>query len=79
MLFVFDTDDYHGIWMKDMNYSIDIIWLDSGKTVVYMAEDVSPDTYPEVFRPDVPARYVVELSAGAAHRHGITEGQVADF
>src|SRR3954470_9978565 len=27
MLFVYDSDDKHAIWMKDMNYSIDIVWL----------------------------------------------------
>src|SRR4051812_8934615 len=28
MLFVYDTDDEWSIWMKEMNYPIDIIWLD---------------------------------------------------
>src|SRR3989338_5701660 len=27
MLFVFQNDGYHTFWMKDMLFSIDIIWL----------------------------------------------------
>lgn len=28
MFFKFDTLEQQGIWMKDMNFSIDILWLD---------------------------------------------------
>src|SRR6266542_6597913 len=35
MLFVYDSDGKWPIWMKDMNYPIDIIWLDKDKKVVY--------------------------------------------
>jgi uncharacterized membrane protein (UPF0127 family) len=31
MFFIFDQEDFHGIWMKDMNYPIDIIWFDKNK------------------------------------------------
>jgi hypothetical protein len=79
MLFVFETEDYHGIWMKDMNYPIDIIWLGMDKTVVSVSRNVSPGTYPETFRPSEPARYVLELPAGAAQEHAITTGVVAEF
>src|SRR3989344_6562762 len=28
MLFIFNTDDYHHFWMKDMNFPLDLIWID---------------------------------------------------
>ena len=31
MLFVFEREDYYGFWMKDMNFPIDIAWLDKIK------------------------------------------------
>lgn len=74
MLFIFDTDGIWGIWMKDMNFPIDILWADASGTVITIAADVAPDTYPEVFNPSAPARYVVELPAGFAAAHGIAEG-----
>ena len=64
MLFVFESSDLHGFWMKDMKFSIDIIWLDSGKRVVDIRRGVSPDSYPEVFYPSGVALYVLETSPG---------------
>ena len=66
MLFIFDTDGTHGIWMKDMQFAIDIIWLDTAMKVVHIEESVAPDTYPKSFRSPVPARYVLEVPAGYA-------------
>lgn len=62
-LFVFDTDDKHGFWMKDMLFPIDIIWINKDLEVVYIKEDVAPNTYPEVFGPPVDARFVLEMNA----------------
>lgn len=79
MLFVFGGDEKWSIWMKDMNYPIDIVWLDANKTVVYMAKNVSPDTYPQSFQPNKPARYVVELAAGTIDQRAIAPNMVASF
>jgi len=64
LFFVFEEDDYHGIWMKDMNFSIDIIWLDSTMQIVDYKENASPDSYPKVFKPQKKSRYVLEVPAG---------------
>ena len=64
MFFKFDTLEQQGIWMKDMNFSIDILWLDENcKAVAF--KSASPDSYPETFTPKVPALYVVELPVGS--------------
>lgn len=70
MLFVFDYSANWQIWMKNMSYSIDIIWLDENKKVIDITTDVSPDTYPQKFSSSKPARYVLELPAGYAKKHG---------
>ncbi|MCI5108745.1 MAG: DUF192 domain-containing protein [Candidatus Pacebacteria bacterium] len=75
MLFVFPEDGLHGIWMKDMNFSIDIIWLSSDFEVVNFKKHVSPDTYPTTFKPTSPARYVIEISNGSIDRFGIKIGE----
>ncbi|MDO8575927.1 MAG: DUF192 domain-containing protein, partial [bacterium] len=76
MLFVSPEDGGHAFWMKDMLFPIDILWISADGRVVYMAENVSPDTYPQSFRPDAPARYVLELPAGYAGAHGVSVGDV---
>jgi uncharacterized protein len=62
-LFIFDTDARHGIWMKDMLIPIDIIWIDKNMQVVSFKENIGPDTFPEVFRSDADARFVLEMNA----------------
>lgn len=75
MLFVFAKPQRVCMWMKDMQFPIDMIWLDEDKKVLYVRERVSPDTYPESFCSDEPAKYVIELKAGEAARRHITPGQ----
>ena len=74
MLFVFNKDDKYGFWMKDMLVPIDIFWLDSKGQVVYIAQDVATSTYPNVFYPTEPARYVLETVSGFAREHDIKIG-----
>jgi uncharacterized protein len=64
MLFVFDAEGRHGFWMKDMNFNIDIVWLDKDKKVVHIENNVPKDSYPKVYYPDKSAQYVIELNAG---------------
>lgn len=62
MLFVYPEAGYHSIWMKDMHFPIDIIWIDEDLTIINIEKDVTPDTYPRTYRPDRPAKYVLETS-----------------
>ena len=62
-LFVFDESDRYGIWMKDMNFPIDIIWISDELKIVHIEENIGPSTFPKVFRPDVPARFVLETNS----------------
>jgi len=74
MLFIFPKDDKYGFWMKDVSVPLDIFWLDDKGQVVTIAEDVSPASYPHVFYPTKPARYVLETAAGFARVHAIATG-----
>ena len=80
MLLVFDRDDKWSIWMKDMNYPLDIVWLDKDKKVVYIVKNAPPESYPyEKFVPKQEARYVLELPAGTTSKKAITIGAQAQF
>jgi len=74
MLFVFPDDDLYGFWMKDTLVPLDMFWIDAQGQVVYIAADVATSTYPNVFYPSAPARYVLETAAGFARAHGIMKG-----
>lgn len=74
MLFVFDQPAKECFWMKDMQFPIDIIWLNTAKQVVHVERNLSPETYPASYCPKLPAKYVVELNAGQAEKLDISPG-----
>lgn len=83
-LFIFDKEDYHGIWMKDMNFPIDIAWLDKDKKIIHIEKNVSPDTYPKVFysfRDGVwtESLYVLETNANFFENSKIKIGDLTEF
>lgn len=81
MLFVFEGEDIHAFWMKNMKFAIDILWLDSQKRIVHLESAVPPcaaDPCPS-YVPKAAARYVLELTSGAAERHGLGLYQRVEF
>lgn len=80
LLMVFDTNDKHGIWMKDMQLPLDIIWLDTSKVIIHVVSNAQPENPAKtVYNPKKPARYVIELPAGVTRQYGIKVGQTATF
>lgn len=73
-LFAFGVPGPHSIWMKDMNYAIDILWVAQAGEIVHIEENVSPDTFPSSFASPVPAWFVVETVAGFVQTHSIALG-----
>lgn len=73
-LFVFNASGTHSIWMKDMQYALDIMWLNQGGEVVHIEENIAPDTFPEAFASPTTAWFVVEANAGFVAKHGIVLG-----
>ena len=81
MLFVFEYSDFHGIWMKNCKFPIDIVWLDEDRRIVHVAESVPPckaDPCP-AYEPLRRARYVLELNAGQARQEGAVVGATLSF
>lgn len=80
LIMKFDSDGTWGIWMKDMEIPIDIVWLDKDKKVVYIVKNAQPSTSTDViYTPKEPARYVVELPIGSVDKAGLKKGTVATF
>jgi len=75
LLFIFPEPDYHAIWMKDMRFPIDIIWISEDLTVIGVEKNLRPDTYPTRFRPSSPAKYALETNIHYADTFGIHTGQ----
>ncbi len=81
MLSVFENEDFHGFWMKNCKFPIDMVWLDHAKRVVHVAEAVPPckaDPCP-TYSPLRRASYVVEMNAGQARREKVVVGSTLSF
>ena len=75
MLFVFLEEGNWGIWMKDTQFPIDIVWARKDGTITTILNNVATSTYPEIFYPRTPdAYYVLELPAAYAQKQNIAEG-----
>ena len=80
LLFVFPETDRHGIWMKDMRFDIDIVWVGDGKivdiapNVPYVVKESFParQTTQElpIYYPRLDANMVIEFPAGFVAAHG---------
>ena len=84
MLFVWDEETSHSLWMKQMRFDLDFIWLDAGKRVVSIDANVpvqpgAADSELVLYRPDGPVLYAIELEAGEAARLGVAVGGVVEF
>lgn len=78
MLFVFPEDVYTSFWMKDTPLSLDIIFLDSDREIVFIAPSTVPNST-DMITPDRAIRYVLEVKAGFAARSGIQVGNQVSF
>ena len=79
LLFVFPTDDKFGIWMKDMRFPIDVVWLNKDKKIVSIHTGMQPDSYPKIYYPDADARYVLEFAQGTASALGLQVGHTMQW
>ncbi len=79
MLFLFDESGNYGFWMKDMKFSIDVIWIDAAKNIVHIEKNITPESYPTVFESNAPAKYALEVPAGFSDTHSFTQGDSVKF
>lgn len=77
MLFVFPSEGVYPFWMKNTLIPLDMIWIDSNGTVVFIGKDEQPCKADPcaIINPGIRARYVLELDAGTVGRIGLAEGE----
>lgn len=79
LLMAFPSEDKWGIWMKDMNFPIDIVWLNSEKKIINIVKNASTNDYPMTYTPKTLAKYVIELPAGTIDSKSIAMNNTAIF
>lgn len=77
MFFVFDSTDIYNFWMPNVNFPLDIVWIDQGFKVVDI-KTAPPCTEKNIqkcpsYKPNGMAKYVLEVNANTF------EGVVGDI
>ncbi|MDH5456735.1 MAG: DUF192 domain-containing protein [Gammaproteobacteria bacterium] len=70
MLFIYDGDEFHSMWMKNTFISLDMVFVRSDGSVSSIITDTTPRTL-NSHRSKEPVRYVLELNAGVTRRMNI--------
>jgi len=81
MLFIFPSDDKQQFWMKNMHFSLDILWISVDGHIVYIGQNIpacANDPCP-VYGPDKEARYVLEINSGYTATHQWKVGDKLDL
>ena len=84
MLFVWDQESRRSFWMPDMNFPLDMVWLNGDCAVTHITHNAPPQA-PGQSQADLPrytvdqVQYVLEINAGEAAQHGIKVGDQARF
>lgn len=79
MLFIFDDSKKRTFWMSNMEFSLDIIWIDSQRNVVQIDNNVPPcettetKACPRYDSGGKDVKYVLEVTAGFVDEFNITE------
>ena len=81
MLFKFDQDTVVSFWMKDMKFSIDIIWINDEKVAKIDEKLPLPDEgkLPKRYASPEGVDFVLEVPAGYAAEVGIKTGDKVAF
>lgn len=78
MLFLFPQQTPQSFWMKNTVLSLDIVYINSARTIVHIAAHTTP--FSETPIPSgQPAQFVLEVNAGFCERHGIASGDQVEF
>lgn len=75
MLFIFQNKQIRSFWMKNMNFPLDIIWIDDGK-IVKIDKDCPPkgDVPDITYSSLIPVNYVLEMNAGFSESNNVNIG-----
>ena len=81
MLFIFSSQDVQRMWMKDMDFPIDMFWISSKGRITHIEKDAPPckSTLCKIYEPSTIARYVLETRAGFAKEFNLYDGNTVEF
>jgi hypothetical protein len=78
MLFIFENEIRRSFYMKNTEFALDIIFINSDHEIVSIQKNAKPfdkSSLPS----DAPAKYVLEINAGLSDQWGLEVGDLIEF
>jgi uncharacterized membrane protein (UPF0127 family) len=77
MILVYDKPDLYSMWLLNIEYNLDLIWVDESGQIVYVVKDAPPcknalDPSSCTYKNTKAAKYVIAATSGFINRHKIT-------
>jgi uncharacterized membrane protein (UPF0127 family) len=77
LLIKYDEPDLYEVWMLNIEYNLDLIWIDKDGNVVYVKENVPPcqnvvETVSCTYKTTARSLYVMATTAGFVDAHDIS-------
>jgi len=78
MLFIFENEIRMSFYMKNTEFALDIIFINSDNEIVSIQKNAKP--FDKTSLPsDAPAKYVLEINAGLSNHWGLEAGDMIKF
>ena len=77
MIFLFNKPDYYSFWMKNMKFSIDIIYIRDDKIVdIFQNVSLPKSSYENlpIIKPEEKADMVLEINSGLSNKYNFKKG-----
>ena len=79
IILVYDKPDLYSLWLLNIQFNIDLVWLDNKGNVVYIVKNAPPcktplDASDCTYKNTRPAKYVVAATSGFIAKHNIDNG-----
>ena len=82
LLYLYDEEDTHGLWTKNVHFPVDMIWMDRDRSILHIQNSAPPcsnDPCP-VYGPSQPeSMYVLQAANGFAKTHALQPGMRMTF
>ena len=78
MLFIFEDEIQRAFYMKNTEFKIDIIFINSKRRIVNIQKNAKPLDHTSL-PSDGPAQYVLEVNAGLSDKWNLESGDIVDW
>jgi uncharacterized membrane protein (UPF0127 family) len=81
MLFIFEKPGIQRMWMKEMDFPIDIIWISEKRRITHIEKSTEPCTPPQclIYEPSGLAKYVLEVNAGFSKNINLFDNDIVEL